>query len=151
MKTATFLIFLCLPVSIFSQRGYCPCMERNNKNEAFDLNEVLNKMNDQMVDLNTEPVTPPYMQTVLVSYRPEPSASPPPSSPMQQMQEVQQVQQVVADPPVPAPSEMERNTHSASSQKSVQRKKKIKRGKRVRLRARKKTKKYRGGCPAFKF
>lgn len=148
MKTATFLFLLLIPLSIFSQRGYCPCMEREKKNEGIDLTEVLQQIDQQQVDLNTANRVPATAQTILVGYHPEPAAMPPQQNvappPQQQL-----VQSTVSAPPTVETPASTVSVRSESSRNSLQQRKKKKR-KRVRLRARKKAKKYRGGCPVFK-
>lgn len=151
MKTATFLIVFLFTTPIFAQRGYCPCMEKEKKNQGIDLYELL-KIDNQTVELNTVAEDPPAVQMLLISQRPNP-VLPPSPEPVQQVQEALQIQQVQQVAPVPESSKELDQKESIQSESSAKRfkKSKSKKRKRVRLRARKKAKRYRGKCPKFSY
>lgn len=148
MKTATFLIVFLFATPIFAQRGYCPCMEKEKKNQGVDLYELI-KIDNEMAQLNTVAENPPAVQMLLINQRPNP-VPPPPPEPVQQVAEIQQVQQVASAPEASKELEQKESIRSESRAKQMKKSKKIKR-KRVRLRTKKRAKKYRGKCPKFSF
>lgn len=145
MKTATFLIVFLFATPIFAQRGYCPCMEKEKKNQGVDLYELI-KIDNEMAQLNTVAENPPAVQMLLISQRPNP-VPPPPPEPVQQVAEIQQV---ASAPEAPKVLEQKERIRSESRAKRIKNSKKIKR-KRIKLRTKKRAKKYRGKCPKFSF
>lgn len=152
MKTTTFLFLILFSLPVIAQRGYCPCMEREKKNDGLDLSEVLDKITSEAVRLNTVAVEPKVTQAILVSHRPNLPPPPPPvrEPSVQETATVQQIQQQLAPPPVPEKVEQRASVRSESRGARLSKARKIKR-KRVKLRSKKRVKKYRGKCPKFGF
>lgn len=150
MKTATFLFLLLFPSTFFAQRGYCPCMERKQKNDGIDLSQILHQANEPAIVLDRETPADLVTQTSRVML----VGTPPPRPEPEFVQQVQLPETAILDElPVEEDEKEEinqRTTVDTDETKDRSKLMKRKKRKRVRLRiSKRKTKKYRGKCPAF--